>query len=1609
MIYPSPLTILLVDDCAEDREACYRFLQQDSLYSYQIWECETAKTAIEWCEQGVPDVILLDFWLPDRDGLEFLLQLRQKLHNQETIVIFLTGVTDEVIAVRAMKAGAQDYLVKEQLTTQLLQSTIHCALEQQNLKRQLEQSREQQQLIGAIALRIRQSLQLTEILSATAKEVRQVMKADRVMIYQFHPDMSGTIVSESVLPQWKTVLGIQVQDTYFQGAGGGDYRRGKKWAIANIYEAGLTECHLQLLEQFQVKANLIVPIIVSNELWGLLVVHQCSAFRPWQSWEVDLLDQLGVQIAIAIQQSTAYEQVQIELAERKKAEAALQASEEKLKLTLQLTHIGYWEWNLVTNELLVCNNTITFLGYDASQTKITYDQWVNNLYPPDRKKILEAINQSITNHSDYDVEYRVFWPDGSVHWLSSKGKVIYDATNQPLRMLGVLSDITEAKQRQEDLRRVEYIQRELNLLENILENTLAGYWDWDIANDEEYLSPTFKGMFGYEDDELPNVPASWQSLIFPEDLPPLLEKFGQHVNSRGEIPFYTEARYRHRHGSTVWVICSGRVIEWGENGQPLRMIGSHIDITQRKEAEEKNQKIAAQLSLTQQIARLGIVEMNLHTLEVWWSEQTYQIFRRDPQLSPLSFADFLQTVHPEDREYLHQKYQVLLDECYQELEYRLLFADGTITHILMRVEVVHNTEGQTPNILIAILDITDSKRNQEQLQALSSRLTLALKAGAIGTWDWDMIHEANWDERMYELYDLEKSHTHATYQDWVNALHPEDRANAEAALQAALNGEKDFDTEFRIIHRDRSIHYIKALALIQRNAQGQPIRTIGINYDITPQKQIEMALRESEKRYANLATAAPVAIFRMDDRGNCTYVNERWSQMTGRPMASALGMGWLNAVHPEDRPEMVANKQQEFPIKQLFSYEGRHLLPDGSVRWFYVQCLPELDEDGNIIGFVGTLTDITERKLAENALEEYTRQVEDLYNHAPCGYHSLDPEGRFLQVNETELKWLGYSRAEMIGHHLLDFFTADSQAAFLHNYPLFLKQGWVKDLEYEMICKDGSILPVMISATAVYDDKGTYLYNRATLFDIRERQKAEAALRESEHRYLTLTESAPVGIFRVETTGQCVYVNERWSQMTGRTTESGLGWGWLDAVHPEDRDRIVPEFQLALKQGKIYRQEARCLHTDGQIKWFDCQAVPETDPQGQVIGYIGTVTDITERKHNEQELHKLSARLSLALSSGGFGIWEWDIVANTLVWDEGMYDLYGVKSSDFSGAYDAWMKGMHPDDRAHAEAFSLRARRGETEYDTEFRVIHPDGSIHFIKAYALIQRNQQGEALRMIGINYDITKLKEAEAQLQQSNEQLLQINIELARATRLKDEFLATMSHELRTPLNAVLGMSEGLQDEVFGEINEKQRKAIATIERSGKHLLELINDILDLSKIESGTLELQLSPVSVKTLCDESLIFINQIASKKNIHISTHIAENLGLIHVDQRRMRQVLINLLNNAVKFTSPGGAVSLKVWVTETDDATVYSPSSPHLCFAIADTGIGIDANNINKLFQPFIQLDSSLNRQYSGTGLGLALVKRIINLHGGTVTVTSEVGKGSCFTVCIPYRTSHHS
>ncbi|MEH1916380.1 response regulator [Nostoc sp.] len=272
--------------------------------------------------------------------------------------------------------------------------------------------------------------------------------------------------------------------------------------------------------------------------------------------------------------------------------------------------------------------------------------------------------------------------------------------------------------------------------------------------------------------------------------------------------------------------------------------------------------------------------------------------------------------------------------------------------------------------------------------------------------------------------------------------------------------------------------------------------------------------------------------------------------------------------------------------------------------------------------------------------------------------------------------------------------------------------------------------------------------------------------------------------------------------------------------------------------------------------------------------------------------------------------------------------------------------------------------------------------------------NQQGQCTEFQSVGRDITKLKEAEVQLRHSSERVSLANAELARAARLKDEFLANMSHELRTPLNSILGLSEALLEEVFGSLTPKQSQFLKTIEQSGEHLLALINDILDLSKIESGKMEIELRPVSLDSVCESSLNFVKEQARQKQIQLTCEIDRTITEIEADERRLLQVLVNLLTNAVKFTPDEGRVKFEVKMNSPQQAVE---------FRVTDNGIGISPENLSQIFQPFIQLDSSLSRRYTGTGLGLSIIQRIVDLHGGSIHVESEVGRGSCFSVMLPW------
>lgn len=312
------------------------------------------------------------------------------------------------------------------------------------------------------------------------------------------------------------------------------------------------------------------------------------------------------------------------------------------------------------------------------------------------------------------------------------------------------------------------------------------------------------------------------------------------------------------------------------------------------------------------------------------------------------------------------------------------------------------------------------------------------------------------------------------------------------------------------------------------------------------------------------------------------------------------------------------------------------------------------------------------------------------------------------------------------------------------------------------------------------------------------------------------------------------------------------------------------------------------------------------------------------------------------------------------------------------------------DDKEVIESASAKLGIIETQ-------LQVDGQQRWLETHKIPIYDENNKVVGVLGAFQDITSRKQAEINLQRTN-------TELADTTRLKNEFLSSMSYKLRTPLNSILGMAEGLQDNVFGAINSQQHNALRTIASSGTHLLELINDILDLSKIESGQIHLNITATTAEFLCTESINCVKHLAFKKRIKLKSTLHPDLPNLMVDERRIRQVLINLLNNAIKYTAEGGTVTLAINIEEQiiDSRRDKNITQPYFKVEISDSGGGIDPVNFDRLFEPFVQFESTNDHQFEGTGLGLALVKKIVELHKGKVNVTSDVGTGSCFTIYIP-------
>ncbi len=494
--------------------------------------------------------------------------------------------------------------------------------------------------------------------------------------------------------------------------------------------------------------------------------------------------------------------------------------------------------------------------------------------------------------------------------------------------------------------------------------------------------------------------------------------------------------------------------------------------------------------------------------------------------------------------------------------------------------------------------------------------------------------------------------------------------------------------------------------------------------------------------------------------------------------------------------------------------------------------------------------------------------------------------------------------------------------------------------------------------------------------------KLEATTQELEFRQYVIDQAAIVA--ETDLRGRITYANDHFCRISGFSREELLGQDHNILNSGYHSRSFFRQMYQTIASGKVWRGEIMNRAKDGSIYWVDTTIVPTMDHHGKPTRYTAIRFNITERKEAE-------GRLELVVDAAGVGIWDWDIQYNRLITNNHFHRMLG-KEHPLEPLKIEWLLDhLHPEDVHRVQnVLRLAQESDEFRYDLEYRLAAADGSYRWIRSTGHVaSRDSDGRAQRMIGQHIDIHDTKIIEDELRLSKEVS-------ESANRAKSEFLANMSHEIRTPLTAILGYSELLlEDGEIGSNPHRRLDTVRTIQRNGEHLLAVINDILDLSKIEAGKMTIERIPVSPIEVITEVISLMQVRANAKNLSLEAHIRGPIPeTVRTDPVRFRQILMNLIGNAIKFTETG-------YVRLTVELETSDPIVPRLRCDVADTGIGINEKQLSRLFEAFVQADTSTTRQFGGTGLGLLISRRLAHMLGGDIVVTSEFGKGSCFTATI--------
>jgi PAS domain S-box-containing protein len=764
------------------------------------------------------------------------------------------------------------------------------------------------------------------------------------------------------------------------------------------------------------------------------------------------------------------------------------------------------------------------------------------------------------------------------------------------------------------------------------------------------------------------------------------------------------------------------------------------------------------------------------------------------------------------------------------------------------------------------------------------------------------------------------------------------------------------------------------------------------------------ARKQAEQQVALLSFALDKgheAAFLIDDTARFQYVNEEACRLMGYTRAELLGLGVAD-IDPDFPVQRWSDHWRDFKVQRSRTFESRHRTRDG--RIFPVEVSVNYFEYGDRAYHLAIMRDITERKRAEEALRENETRFRTFVDHAADALFIFDSEqGTIVDVNRQACESLGYTRQELIGTTGVAFHL-DSEQAELESVAHRAAAGEsVFDTHWHRR-KDGKLFPVE-AHTSQYSFGGRRFLLKVAR-DITDRKRAEEEVRNAAAQWQATFDAVQDLVLLLDKDSRVLRANRAAAEFLRQPFDKIVGGHCFNLIH----GTAMPpaECPLARMRQSRRHEEVEVLARKGG-PWLSVSVDPVFDQNGELTHVVHVARDITDRKRAEDALRRNQTYLAEGQRLAHMGSWAWSPAPlQTLYWSAEMFRIFGLDPQDGVPTPETFWQRIHPEDLDRTRELLLKAAAGKSGYEHDHRIVLPDGTVKHIHAIGHPVLDENGQVAEYVGTAMDVTERKLAEDELRKHREhleemvrhrteQLAEAKARAEAANREKSRFLANMSHELRTPLNAVLGFSRLLK--TGSDVTPHQQETLDIIVRSGEHLLSLINNVLDMAKIESGRMVLDESEVDLHQLLHEMQSLMGVGAVEKGLRFALERDPDLPqFVAVDAGKLRQVLLNLLGNALKYTDSGG-VKLTARL-----ARIQGSEKAEIRFEVADSGPGIPQEDCQRIFLPFVQVGGQITTQAGGTGLGLAICKQYVELMGGQIGIASEPGKGAVFYFSIPVR-----